>query len=33
MKPPFSYDEQNILASHNSPGTVHSQNTTLVYYY
>lgn len=33
MKPPFSYDEQNILASHNSPGTVHSQNTNLVYYY
>lgn len=33
LKPPFSYDEQNILASHNSPGTVHSQNTNLVYYY
>lgn len=33
MKPPFSYDEQNVLASHNSPGTVHSQNTNLVYYY
>lgn len=33
MKPPFSYDEQNVLASQNSPGTVHSQNTNLVYYY
>ena len=32
-KPPFGYDELNILASENSPGTVHSQNTILVYYY
>lgn len=32
-KPPFGYDEINVIASHNSPGTLHSQNTNLVYYY
>lgn len=32
-KPPFGYDEINVRASHNSPGTVHSQNTNLVHYY
>ena len=30
---PYMYDYQNVAAAEISPGTVHSQNTGLVWYY